>query len=145
MKYQYEEIQDNKSKLPAGLVEGKANYTILKSTDGVSKSSGKPRIEFHLKLWDCNGKEVTGFDYLSANAPWRIKSACVSVGHPEWYSPEGDLPAENFLDQSGLCTFYIEKDDKYGDKVKIKKYLPAEAVETQADNDDSQLNDEIPF
>lgn len=145
MKYNYvprEELEKQKHLL----TPGKADFEVLKATEKTSKS-GNDMIELHIKLWDCEGKQTNVFDYLLSDTKfaWKIQSFCDAIGRPEWYAPDFELTPDNLKGQSGKCKIDIEKNQEYGDKVKIKNYLmPANPSSAKMESPEF-VDDDIPF
>lgn len=153
MKYEYVDPQvlDKQKNV---LTPGSADFEIKAAEDTVSQSSQKDMIKLTVQVWDADGKSGNIFDYLvgSANCVWKIKEFCDSIGKPQWYAPGFELKADDLIGQTGKAIIAIEKsrDEKYGDRMKIKSYLPpkvSDAVKTSTPPPTKTdfVDDDVPF
>ncbi len=148
MKYAYVS-PDELEKQQNLLTPGEADFEVLKATEKQSKS-GNDMIELNIKVFDKDGKQTNVFDYLlsSEKFAWKIHQFCDAINKPEWYAENAELTAEKLVGQAGKCKIVIEKNDEYGDRVKIKNYLvpknPVGDVKSSAEFKDCDLDD-IPF
>lgn len=147
MKYDYvsrEELEKQNNILTSG----KADFEILKAVEKKSKAQND-MIELNIRLWDCEGKQTSVFDYFLTDnkSVWKIRSLCDAIAKPQWYGEDAELTVEKLVGQSGKCKIVLERNDEYGDRMKIKSYLLPEnsaAVKSSAEFKDCELDD-IPF
>lgn len=153
MKFNHEEAGNNL------LAEGEAEFEVLSAEDQVSKT-GNEMIKLHLKVWDCNGKQGTIFDYLLEKGVWRIEQFCESTLIPVAKFKSGELNAVDCSGKTGKLTIKTQKDKsgQYPDKSSVSGYLPrknsnessksnlgqTDTVSNKA-NKTSDFDDDIPF
>ncbi len=134
-----DEIKQNYIDCP--LVEGEATFTVFGCTEGKSKANDNQQLKLHLLLKQDNGQSGFIYDYLVGvdNAVWKISLFCKACGQEGKYK-EGQLTPEQIKGWSGKCMLKMEKNEEYGDKLKIAGYVAEEEQAPEVD-----LGDELPF
>jgi len=133
---------------------GECRFQVEAAREKVSKK-GQDMIELQLSVYDKNNVSASAFEYLLANAAWKIKDFCESVQIPfDIKNPDAELQAYMCEKKIGKC---ITAADEYNGqpKVSVKKFLRAQAANTQQaavqaqapmmDNAGLPFDDEIPF
>lgn len=104
------------------LSPGKSDFQIFEAEDKVSKA-GNPMLALNLKVWDQNGREGRVFDYITANAQWKLKKMLEAVGMEKEYE-QGEVDPNQLMGKSGQLTLVMTKDPERGDRLNVKNYLP---------------------
>ena len=146
------------------LAEGKAEFEIDSISDRdaegnyhVSKA-GNRMIKAVLHVRDANGDFADIWVNIVFQALYKLRSLCEAVGMPEVYKQykaykdetKGQRALEELIGQEGYCELFIKRDEQYGDRMDIRKFLPKGGgyskpnVERNIENkDDSE--DNLPF
>lgn len=146
------------------LAEGKAEFEIDAISDRnaegnyhVSKA-GNRMIKAVLHVRDSNGKFADIWVNIVEQAFYKLRSLCEAVGMPEVYKQyklykdetKGQRALEKLIGQEGCCELFIKKDEQYGDRMDIRKFLPRggdhvkpNVVRSVESKDDSE--DNLPF
>ena len=133
---------------------GECRFQVESAKDKVSKK-GHEMIELQISVYDKNNVSANAFEYLLANAAWKIKDFCESVQIPfDIKNPNSELQAYMCEKKIGKC---ITAADEYNGqaKVSVKKFLRAASANPQQvslqaqtpiiDNAALPFDDEIPF
>jgi hypothetical protein len=146
------------------LVEGKAEFEIDSISDRdaegnyhVSKA-GNRMIKAVLHVRDANGDFADIWVNIVLQGLYKLRSLCEAVGMPEVYKQykvykdetKGQRALEELREKEGYCELFIKRDEQYGDRMDIRKFLPKSitlngpsTVKKHDSNDDSA--DNIPF
>ena len=130
--------------------EGEGKFKILDVKHGYSKKNNEQFV-FTFKLQDSDGNQTLYMNYMQSNEylPENIWRICEAAGRPELYTENGTNP-EDLKGLIGMCKIKTERDDQYGDKSKISRFIPykpmLESESTSSVESVDQLDDdEIPF
>lgn len=133
------------------IAAGKGDFEVLEAEERLSKSSGNPMLALKLKVWDQNGREGRIFDYIVANAQWKLKACLESIGLGADYD-KGEINPMHIEGKSGRLLIEVKKDPDYGDKPVVKTYLPLQEtleIKDQAKainaTEPPDFSDDIPF
>lgn len=143
------------------LAEGKAEFEIDSISDRnaegnyhVSKA-GNRMIKAVLHVRDANGDFADIWVNIVEQAFYKLRSLCEAVGMPEVYKQyklykdetKGQRALEKLIAQEGYCELFIKRDEQYGDRMDIRKFLPkvgsssnsnvAGSVENKDDSEDN--------
>lgn len=121
--------------------EGICSFLILNAEETKSKA-GNQMIKLTVEITDKEGRYCIVFDYLVANAQWKIKNLCESIGEIETYE-SGEISADMLKNKYSECEVITEEDpsNQYPPKLKIKKYLKRDEDKSA----DAEIDDDIPF
>jgi hypothetical protein len=131
--------------------EGEGKFKILDIKHGYSKSSNKEQFVFTFKLQDSDGNQTLYMNYIQCNEylPENIWRICEATGRTDLYSEGGTNP-EDLKGLVGKCKIKTERDDQYGDKSRIARFIPYKPMIENTENvsQDTQqepFDDDIPF
>lgn len=146
------------------LREGKAEFEIDSISDRDAEGNfhkskaGNLMIKGRLHVTDADGMTGTVWLNIPMQMLFRLRDICESVGMANVYKEyktykeqrKGQLALEELIGQEGYCELVIKRDEQYGDKMDVKKFLPKvgghskpNVVNNIEDKDDS--SDNIPF
>ena len=146
------------------LAEGKAEFEIDSISDRDvegnfhTSKAGNRMIKAVLHVRDANGDFADIWVNIVFQALYKLRSLCEAVGMPEVYKQykvykdetKGQRALEELIGQEGYCELFIKRDEQYGDKMDIRKFLSRgvehskpNVVRNIENNDDSE--DNLPF
>lgn len=135
----FEPLDKNGRKLfSAGIYD----FEVMEATETKS-SSGNEMIKLRLKINDGYGGNITVFDHLvSATASMcrqHIKGFAHATGLDGKYE-KGEIYDTDCLGKSGKCELTIERNEAYGDRNKIEKY-----ISKHRNSEHEIVDDDVPF
>jgi hypothetical protein len=143
-------LNEAELKAQRGTIEpGECDFEVVVAEETTSKASGQPMLKLQLKVWDKNGREGFVFDYITADAQWKIKNLCDAIGHSDLYL-SGTVHQGSLVGQCGKAMIKIQEDKtgKYGPSPKVKYYIEPGAAKAKSANDLPPFDkgdEDIPF
>lgn len=146
------------------LAEGRAEFEIDSISDRDAEGNyhtskaGNRMIKAVLHVRDSEGNTGKIWLNIPIQMLFRLRDICESVGMPQVYKEykvykdqrKGQLALEELNWQEGHCELVIKRDEQYGDKMDVKKFLPKvgnhskpNVVKSVENGDDSE--DNLPF
>jgi len=146
------------------LAEGKGEFEIDSISDRDSEGNyhtskaGNRMIKAVLHVRDANGDFADIWVNIVFKALYKFRALCEAVGMPEVYKQykvckdetKGQRALEELIGQEGYCELFIKRDEQYGDRMDIRKFLPkgggcikSNVVRSVESKDDSE--DNLPF
>ena len=130
------------------LAEGKAEFEIDSISDRDvegnfhTSKAGNRMIKAVLHVRDANGEFADIWINIVFQALYKLRSLCEAAGMPEVYKQykiykdetKGQRALEELIGQEGYCELFIKRDEQYGDRMDIRRFLakkhePKEALE----------------
>ena len=113
------------------LKEGRAEFEIDMISDRDSQGnyhtskSGNRLIKARFHVIDLVGDVGTIWVNIIHQHLYRLRDICESVGMPNIYKEykQGHQVLEELIGQEGHCELVIKRDEHYGDKMDIKKFI----------------------
>ena len=146
------------------LAEGKAEFEIDSISDRDAEGNfhtskaGNRMIKAVLHVRDANGDFADIWVNIVFQALYKLRSLCEAVGMPEVYKQykiykdetKGQRALEELIGQEGYCELFIKRDEQYGDRMDIRKFLSKGVGHSKSNmarnienNDD--FEDNLPF
>ena len=146
------------------LKEGKAAFEIDSISDRDAEGNfhkskaGNMLIKGRLHVTDADGMTGTVWLNIPTQMLFKLRDICESVGMANVYKDykthkeqrKGQLALEELIGQEGCCELVIKRDEQYGDKMDVKRFLPKvvghgkpNVVNNIEDKGDSE--DDLPF
>jgi hypothetical protein len=141
------------------LVEGKGEFEIDSISDRdaegnyyVSKA-GNRMIKAVLHVRDANGDFADIWVNIVLQGLYKLRALCEAVGMPEVYKQykvykdetKGQRALEGLIGQEGYCELFIKKDEQYGDRMDIRKFLPKKHEPKEVLEQIKKEHGDIPF
>lgn len=146
------------------LKEGKAEFEIDSISDRDAEGNyhkskaGNRMIKAVLHVRDSNGDFADIWVNIVLQGLHKLRGLCEAVGMPEVYKQyklymdetKGQRALAELIWKEGYCELFIKRDEQYGDRMEIKKFLPKSVtssgprvVKSHDSNDGSE--DNLPF
>ncbi len=147
-KFDYDPSASQKSTGPTVLEPGKIDFKVRNAMPHTSKE-GKRSLKLELAAVDSRNNKGIIFEYLSANAGWKVKAFLDSIGMPQLYTPSGAFDTDKIMNATGEAMIATEASTQYGDSSKVAKFLPQERdpndQQQRQSRDADPFGDDIPF
>lgn len=115
-----EETKPKKADFKKLLSPGPADFEISKAEDTLSKNNVE-MLKLTLRVTDCNGDQGLVWDYITANAQWKLRGLLTAIGRESVYAT-GNCDAEEVSGGIGKCELKITKSEGYGEQAVVAFY-----------------------
>lgn len=106
---------------PAGVYDA----TVEAAIETTSKKTGADMLVITFKVYSPNGREQALKDYVvNPTGLWRLKKLAKALGRMEEFD-SGVFREEHYVGGNLKLELEVEEDDQYGDKNRIKAWLPS--------------------
>lgn len=112
-----------------------------------TSKAGNRLIKAKLHVLDSNHEVDSVWINIVHEHLYRLRDLCESVGMVQVYKDykRGVQCLEELIGKEGKCEIVIKRDEKYGDKTDIKRFIPHRKTQAIKINEANQEFGDVPF